>query len=91
MRLTIDERPSRDVDLDVAWWDWLRGLGLWDSGTELDARSCGVVLGWGLVRRCCAVPGTIGRVYVMGPDRYTSWHLLISPGGWRRGGAPIAV
>ena len=53
-----DERPSRDVDLDETGWDWFKGLGLWDSVTGHDARSCGVGLGWGLVGRCCPVPGT---------------------------------
>ena len=39
MRWIIDERPSRNVGLDKTWWDWLKGLGLWDSLTGLDARS----------------------------------------------------
>ena len=27
----IDERPSGDVGMDETWWDWLKGLVLWDS------------------------------------------------------------
>ena len=60
MRWIIDERPFRCEDLDGTWWDCLlKGVGLWDSVTGLDARSCGVGWVWGLVRRCCPVPETL--------------------------------
>ena len=42
MRWIIDERPFRCEDLDGTWWNWLKGVGLWDCVTGLDARSCGV-------------------------------------------------
>ena len=37
-----DGRPSRDVGPDVTWWDWLMGLGLWNSVAGSDARTCGI-------------------------------------------------
>ena len=39
MRWIINERPSRDVGLDESWWDWLKGLGLWDSVTGLGGQN----------------------------------------------------
>ena len=46
MRWIIDERPSGDQGLDDTWWDWLKGLDLWDSATGFDSRCCGVGLGF---------------------------------------------
>ena len=57
MKWIIDVRPSWDVDMNEMWWGWLKGLGLWDTG--LDARSCGLGLSWGSVRRCCPVLGNL--------------------------------
>ena len=46
------DRPSRGVGLYVTWWEWLKGLGLWDSVTGADARTCGVRLCWGFYQSC---------------------------------------
>ena len=42
MRWIIDEPISTSEDPNATWWDWFKGLSLWDSVTGLVARSGGV-------------------------------------------------